>query len=245
MVIIFIIICVLSLLTGGLFSSTIKGVIGEQKISSLLYFLDKSKYTVMNNIVLQTGGKTTQIDHLVISGYGIFVIETKNYKGWILGNEHSEYWTQVLFKRKERFYNPIRQNLGHIKALKSCLHEYPNIPYQSVIVFSSKADLKVTTHTDVVYWYELPGTIKKYHGANLTEKDKEDIFRKINASNTIDTYNKRDHIRSIKQNIQKSEASVREGICPRCGGVLTMRNGKYGKFLGCSSFPGCKFTRNI
>lgn len=56
------------------------------------------------------------IDHVVISKYGVFVIETKNYRGWIIGNEKSEYWTQVIYKRKERLYNPIKQNYGHIKA---------------------------------------------------------------------------------------------------------------------------------
>jgi len=54
----------------------------------------------------------------VVSNYGIFVIETKNYKGWIIGNEFDDYWTQVIFKRKEKLYNPIKQNYGHIQALK-------------------------------------------------------------------------------------------------------------------------------
>lgn len=69
------------------------GGVGEKTTSSILLFLDKSKYKVINNVVLKSGDKTSQIDHIVISDYGIFVIETKNYKGWILGSENSEYWT--------------------------------------------------------------------------------------------------------------------------------------------------------
>ena len=138
-----------------LFKPKIKGIIGEKTTSSILLFLDKSKYKVINNVVLKSGDKTSQIDHIVISDYGIFVIETKNYKGWILGSENSEYWTQVIYKRKEKLYNPIRQNLSHIKALKDCLYEFPDIDYKSIIVFSSKAAIKVNTSTDVINSYQL------------------------------------------------------------------------------------------
>lgn len=93
----------LFLLFIGLFKTRIKGKIGEKTIATVLSFLNKSQYKVINNIVLKTGGRTSQIDHLVISDFGIFVIETKNYKGWILGNEYSYYWTQVIYKRRERW----------------------------------------------------------------------------------------------------------------------------------------------
>lgn len=229
----------------GFFKTKIKGKIGEKTVSSILFFLDKSKYKVINNIVLKTGEMTSQIDHVVISDFGIFVIETKNYKGWILGSENSEYWTQVIYKRKEKLYNPIRQNLGHIRALKNCLNEYPNIEYKSIIVFSSKAEIKVNTKTDVVNTYQLIRTIKKHTGLNLTETEKENIFQKINALNSIDTYDKLQHIKSIKQRIQKRESSIRENKCPQCGDNLIIRNGNFGKFLGCKSYPKCRFSRNI
>lgn len=97
-----------------IFRTKIKGEIGEKKIAMYLSLLKSSDYKVMNNVVLNKNGRTTQIDHIVISDYGVFVIEMKNYKGWILGGEYSEYWTQALFHRKEKLYNPIRQNLSHI-----------------------------------------------------------------------------------------------------------------------------------
>ena len=65
-----------------LYKAKIKGLIGEKTIASLLYFLDKSKYKVINNVVPKNNEITSQIDHLIISDFGIFVIETKNYKGW-------------------------------------------------------------------------------------------------------------------------------------------------------------------
>ena len=235
----------LLILVWFLFKPKIKGIIGEKTTSSILLFLDKSKYKVINNVVLKSGDKTSQIDHIVISDYGIFVIETKNYKGWILGSENSEYWTQVIYKRKEKLYNPIRQNLSHIKALKDCLYEFPDIDYKSIIVFSTKAEIKVNTTTDVVNSYQLIGTIKKYKSLNLTEYEKESVFKKINTLNLAKTYDKKQHVKSIKQRIQKREDSIKKNKCPQCGDNLTVRKGKYGNFLGCNSYPKCKFTRNI
>lgn len=88
----------------------IKGTLGEYKVSLKLKRLTKKKYIVLNNILLKIGETTTQIDHVVISKSGIFIIETKNYKGWIHGHENSNYWTQTIYKHKTKFRNPIKQN---------------------------------------------------------------------------------------------------------------------------------------
>jgi hypothetical protein len=223
-----------------LFKSRIKGIIGEQNIALVLRSLDKSKFKVINNVVVQSGEVTSQIDHIVISDFGVFVIETKNYKGWILGNEHSEYWTQVIYKRKEKLYNPIRQNLGHIRTLKKCLTEFPNLEFKSIIVFSTRAELKVTTITAVVYTSELKKTIKQYSESKLTEKEKESIFKKIHSLNRVATYDKRQHIQSIQQTIKKRKNNILENKCPQCGGALLVRKGKFGEFLGCSNYPKCR-----
>lgn len=225
-----------------LYQADLKGAIGEQNVSLRLRSLDKSKYKVINNVVLQVGEYTSQIDHIVISDYGVFVIETKNYKGWILGHEQSEYWTQVIFKRKEKLYNPIRQNLGHISTLKKSLAAYPTIPYHSIIVFSSRATIKVTTTTDVVYTTQLLRTIKQYTDCNLTEQDKENIFEAIKAMNSIATYDKREHVKSIQQRIEKRENAIRDHKCPQCGSDLILRKGKFSTFLGCTNYPKCTHT---
>lgn len=62
----------------------------------------------------------TQIDVAVATKAGIIVFEVKDYSGWIFGNEHQKYWTQILAfgKEKHRFYNPVMQNYGHIQAIR-------------------------------------------------------------------------------------------------------------------------------
>ena len=78
----------------------IKGKLGEKSVATILSFLPKDEYVVLNDIMLKNGNSTTQIDHIVVSIYGIFVIETKNYKVWIFGNAHKDYWTQNILGNK-------------------------------------------------------------------------------------------------------------------------------------------------
>lgn len=226
----------------GFSAPKIKGYIGEKKVAFILSSLDDLKYKVINDVVLNINGRTSQIDHLVISKYGIFVIETKNYNGWILGGENSEYWTQFVYKRKLKFYNPIFQNAGHIKALKSCLNDFPNTNYFSIIVFTSSAEIKVHTTAEIIYSVDLIDTIYKYTDANISDNERDIIFQRINKLNSVDIFDRDKHIQFINQRIQKRASLINENSCPRCGSNLINRNGKFGSFLGCSSYPKCKFT---
>lgn len=229
----------LSILKG--FQAKIKGYFGEQAVSRKLSKLNPSKYRVINNLMLQVGNKTSQIDHIVVSNYGIFVIETKNYKGWIIGNEYDEYWKQVIYKRKEWLYNPIKQNYGHIMALKEVLNEYKDLNYISIVAFTTNADLKVNTKTDVIYITRLLKTIKKYDEDTVSDKDKEFIYKKLLSLNVDSKDNRKAHVQAIHRDIKEKNNKVKADLCPRCSGELVVRKGKYGQFKGCSNFPKCRF----
>jgi hypothetical protein len=99
-------------------------------------------YHLLNHITLKHGDNTTQIDHILVSSYGVFVIETKNYKGWIFANAKHETWTQVLFKAKFKFQNPIHQNHRHVVAVRELLDFLPQEAVKSVVVFSGDAEFK-------------------------------------------------------------------------------------------------------
>ncbi|MEZ5009321.1 MAG: nuclease-related domain-containing protein [Chitinophagales bacterium] len=120
----------------------IKGSLGEYSVEKTLNRLNKKDYIVYNDIYLKNMGYTSQIDHLVLSIYGIFVIETKNYKGWIFGNDKSKYWTQTLYKRKFKIYNPVRQNWAHVSCIKRISNELNYSNYIPIIVFTGSAKLK-------------------------------------------------------------------------------------------------------
>ena len=198
---------------------SVRGFFGELAIRIWLKFLDKKRYKVLNNIIIPSeDGSTAQIDHIVVSVYGIFVIETKNYKGWIFGSEKSRQWTQVLYKTKNQFYNPILQNKGHVEALKNLLSEYPFITYIPVVVFTSKASLKrldVTSH--VVYSFGLYKTIG-YTDIIISETDLKN--RKIILS-ANSTKLPGENISRIKVTRLNMKAKC---ICPG-GGRLTERTG--------------------
>lgn len=221
---------------------SVKGYFGELSIRIWLSFLDKRKYKIINDVMIPSGeDKTAQIDHIVISAYGIFVIETKNYKGWIYGSETSKNWTQVIYKTKNQFYNPILQNKGHVKALKSLLADYPNIKYIPIVVFTSKADFKkLNVSSHVIYSLGLNRTIKKYTEECIELDDIESISNLIINANNEDKSARKEHVTRIRDN-KENYTSVAGSECPWCGGLLVERQGKYGKFTGCKNYPKCKF----
>jgi len=149
----------------------IKGAEGESIVANRLKKLHKKKYVVINNILINTGNYTSQIDHVVISIYGIFVIETKHYNGWIHGHQNSEYWSQTFIKKKNRFKNPVQQNIGHIKALNNVLKEFKPIVHHPIVVFTGNAELKnVYTKTPVIYAHQLNKTIKSIAIKNILRR---------------------------------------------------------------------------
>ena len=90
--------------------------LGEQEVNKIL---SKIKgYKLLSDIMIKNEKGTSQIDHILIGKKGIFVIETKDYSGLIYGEEYSKYWTQVINRTSNKFYNPIRQNYGHVKSLE-------------------------------------------------------------------------------------------------------------------------------
>lgn len=220
----------------------IKGFLGEKTINLLLKPLPNDKYIVLNDIFLEINGVTTQIDHIVLSIFGIYVIETKNYTGWILGNENDEYWVQSIYGKRNRFKNPIRQNYGHIEMLKNLLSDYKHIPIHSMIAFSSDSELKVKCEkTPVVHFLQVRKLINKMECEPIVTFDEiVAISNIVKAANITDKAKRKQHASSIQKKVDDVRDKEQNGICPKCGAALVERKGKYGKFIGCSNYPKCK-----
>jgi hypothetical protein len=99
-------------------------------------------YHLMNHVTLQMNDGTTQVDHILVSRFGVFVIETKDFKGWIFANANHANWTQVLFKWKFKFQNPIFQNIRHVRAVQGLLDFLPPGAVKSAVVFTGEAEFK-------------------------------------------------------------------------------------------------------
>lgn len=230
--------------TFRIFQPKIKGYLGEKGVATILSFLPSDKYKIINDILIKSNDRTIQIDHLVISIYGIFVIETKNYKGRITGSDNSEYWTKNVFGNKYKFYNPIKQNKAHILALNKQLGIRLN-DFIPIIAFSNGADLRVNTAYNVIYTTQLNRLIKEYTDIKFSENDIQNLCEKISSLNIVSPRARKQHILEVKNTIETKQCLIQQGICPRCGHRLVLRNGKYGDFFGCSNYPKCKFTKPL
>lgn len=238
-----IIVLVVGVVSFVIYGSKIKGDIGELKLSFMLKFLDKEKYHIFNDLCIAYGDRTSQIDHVVVSPYGIFVIETKNYKGSISGSFKSDKWTQNIRGNKYSMPNPIQQNKAHIYALKTVLPAYAQSECVSIVAFSSRASLFVTTdETEVIYIREILTTIKAYQKEVFTSEQVEEICNVIDLSNITDNEVREMHNVAAQRKVNNHKAKIEAGICPRCGSELVRRTGRYGSFIGCSNYPQCKFT---
>lgn len=227
-------------------SSKWKGKKGEKSVARLLKQLPDNQYVVLNNLLLTTEKGSTQIDHVIVSVFGIFVIETKNYQGWIFGGDHTDQWTQSIYGNKYHFYNPVYQNASHIRALKKILVGYKDVSFISIIVFMEKASLQVISReAHLIYLSKLLRTIHYYDEECLSWKQVHEIIDILCYYVNHDKNTQEQHIANVKEKQLFQIHCVANNQCPRCGGKLIERVGKYGRFMGCENYPKCRFTSKL
>ena len=118
---------------------------GEKMVAKQLALLKKKDFIIINDLLLpSSNGRTSQIDHVVISTKGIFVIETKNHAGRISGAENAQYWQQHLSNRSQGFYNPLLQNRSHLRAIRKLMPKLDASLFSSIVVFTEawRLDIK-------------------------------------------------------------------------------------------------------
>ncbi len=232
---------------------------GENGISRKLAwsnFFGRKGLLLRNIYIPKQNGGTSEIDLLYITEKGIFVIESKNYSGYVFGSEESKNWSVTLYAGKDfwgrkkvekhKFYNPIMQNASHVKQLLAFLHEA--FPIYSIIVFSDRCRLMdVTWHapnTFVCKKCELNGIIARIWRQSLSclsDDQIQGIYARLLPLTNVATEVKQQHVADIQKKME---------TCPVCGGRLVLRTAKQGnnvggRFYGCSNYPRCKFTRSI
>lgn len=118
-------------------------------------------YHLLNHVTLRMSDGTTQIDHILVSRFGVFVVETKSYKGWLFASAGQRFWTQVLFRAKFRFQNPLLQNHRHVVAVRQLLDFLPAESVRSVVVFTGDAEFKAGVPEGVYDLYSLVQHIRQ------------------------------------------------------------------------------------
>lgn len=119
-------------------------------------------YHLMNHVTLRLEDGTTQIDHILVSRFGVFIIETKDYKGWIFASAGQANWTQVLFRYRFKFQNPIFQNARHVRAVQALLDFLPPGALKSVVVFTGEAKFKTDVPRGVFYISRLVDYLREH-----------------------------------------------------------------------------------
>lgn len=230
----------------------------ERELKLVNLFGRKGK-TLRNLYIPKEDGQTSEIDVVYITQKGIFVFESKNYSGWIFGDESGMYWTASLPNgQKNRFYNPVKQNRTHIKWLGQYVGE--GIPLFSIVVFSERCELKKVTvnSTDikVIKRDSVYSTVRCIWNETedaLTEDQVQVLYDRLTTLTNADESVKLAHIKNIeqmKEQRRENENSVKSMVCPQCGRKLVLRTAKKGakqgsQFYGCSGFPNCRYIEKL
>jgi len=227
---------------GLLKTRKVKGIFGEAFVKLLATLkLPADVYIPIHNVTLPTPDGTTQIDHIFVSKFGIFVVETKNMKGWIFGRENQAQWTQQIFKVKNKFQNPLRQNYKHVKTLESAL-AIPPETIKSVIAFMGEGKFKTDMPSNVTHGIGYIRYIKSFNVPILSQEQVQSVVTQIQSvrlepSRATD----KEHIQQLKS---RNNASTGR-ICPKCGKSMVLRTARKGansgnQFWGCSGYPACR-----
>ncbi|HHX8659939.1 TPA: NERD domain-containing protein [Vibrio diabolicus] len=228
-------------------SRWLKGVFGEFLVNRLLSKLPESDYTLIKDVTLPTNDGTTQVDHIVVSRYGIFVVETKNMKGWIFGSARQKQWTQKIYRHSSKFQNPLHQNYKHIKALETllgCSEEH----LHSVIIFIGDSTFKTEMPPNVTYARGSIRYIQKFNDVVFSDNDYARLTESINRlklkRGVITDLKHRKHVKEVVA------SKVSSNECPRCGSEMVLRETKRGEnigkqFWGCSTFPKCRAVKQF
>ena len=219
-----------------------KGKRGERRVADALRCKLPTEWPILNDVFLPLpDGTTTQIDHVVVSPFGVFVIETKNYSGWIFGDQNSAEWTQAIYHKKSRFQNPLRQNYKHICALSKNLR-LDRAFFKSVVAFAGDCTFKTEMPPNVLHGHRVAAYIKGFADPILNQKQRDDIASAIGDwQSTLGEDSKSLHV----ENLRKRHTAVALGAapqCPYCGGEMVLRHRKSdgAPFYGCKRFPACR-----
>lgn len=194
----------------------LKGWLGEKITQVGMWaFLDQNEYRRYNDVMLKTENGTTQIDHIILSKYGLFVIETKNYQGWIFGSASQKEWTQTVYGNKNRFQNPVHQNYRHTKALASHL-KIDHTLIRPIIWFIGDVTFKTALPPNVLAGGLIP-YIKEFKSIVFTGIEIERLDALLYSCKVDASMTSRDHVAQLRERFDSHT------ICPKCGSALVQR----------------------
>lgn len=169
----------LVLLIVFLASPRFRGDIAETRVRRILAAgLEKNRYTLLNDLVIPSGGGTIHIDHMVISKFGIFVIESQHARGWVSGAEFQDRWKQYHLRRFTLFDNPLHRNHLQVQALENLL-KLPPSKLHSIVVLVGNKGLKTRMPMNVLQPEKLISHIRKSTDHLLSADQAAQVLQKV------------------------------------------------------------------
>lgn len=207
-----------------------KGELGEYKINIQLDQFPKNYKHISDLMIKNTYSSTgySQIDHLMITPHGIFVIETKNYQGTIYGGKNRKTW---LVNGKFKIMSPLVQNYGHIEAIKNFIDLKYHELLISIVSFTKRCTFKIDeelrkiqSNELVVYDIELTEFINRKVAVNklihkesiLSNQDIESIYNTLVNANIPDPEIRKQHVENIKNKKYESAKKSEDNQCMVC-----------------------------
>lgn len=174
---------------------------GEARVSrELRTHFASSDYHLLNHVTLRLGDGTTQIDHILVSRFGVYVIETKHYNGWIFADARQRYWTQVLFNARFKFQNPLHQNYRHLCAVRELLDFLSPESIRPVVVFTGPAQFKTDTPPGVFRLSDLIDHLRYQKQEIMSANRMHFCIGRLEATRlTISGETDLEHLKSLEQ----------------------------------------------
>ena len=174
------------------------GAAGETKVRSYISRLvvDKEHTKRIDNIIIvDEYGNSHQIDHILIRPNGVFVIETKNWGGLILGDSSGDTWTQIIGDKHYSLLNPLKQNRTHCYVVNKVIGEEYSV--NSLIVMTQNNAKKIGID-NVINLYHIGRYINNFdNGVNLSIDDISLIYQRLISSKSDMT--NEEHVKGIKK----------------------------------------------
>ena len=162
-----------------------RGKHGEELVAQVLGKDIEGVRRVLTNYRFFRGDKVREVDHILIDARGVFVIETKNWKGKVFGHDDDESWTQILGNDDivHAHENPVRQNSGHVYHLRGVLKGVlPEGLWLNALVVFVQNNVEHIESDDVVALSVLQSKLESFPEGALSAQDIERIYAALLAA---------------------------------------------------------------
>jgi len=220
------------------------------EINKIIDTLDNNIYKIIRNFIYQNGNEIEKIDFIIISVYGIFVLNSVYCRGWVHGSEDDKVWSLIYKVNKRMLKNPVSIVLMHKEVLEEILSPIPDLHYIPAVVFSDKAELELDSAIPNFNISQLDSFIKSFTEIKLDIKSCNLIGILLSAIDMNKGWKKGKYERIISKRsdfmpvpmdkIDRRE-KIKQGICPCCGGILAYGKRKKKYYLVCGNYPKCRF----